>query len=192
MAKGLYHYIGEAWKNSDRETRASRLIEWRAGDSITKVDKPLRLDRARALGYKAKNGFMVLRVRLIRGGRRRKRTGVKGRKAGRKQTIRKILKMNYQWVAEMRAARAYPTLEVLSSYNIGKDGRHFYFDVIMVDPTKPEILNDPTMRWIANPKNRKRAERGITSAGKKSRGLRNKSHDIKVRPSMRAWRRRGK
>jgi len=31
---------------------------------FVKVEKPLRLDRARALGYKAKRGFVILRVRL--------------------------------------------------------------------------------------------------------------------------------
>ncbi len=192
MAGGFYHYVGEAWKKPSREMMASRLIEWRAGNSITKIEGPLRLDRARMLGYKAKRGFIVLRVSVIRGGRRRKRAGVKGRKPGRKQSIRKILKMNYRWVAEIRAARRYPSLEVLNSYNIGKDGRHYYSEVIMVDPNSPEIKSDRTINWICSPKNRKRAERGLTSAAKKSRGLRNKSKDIKVRPSMRAWNRRGK
>ena len=151
----------------------------------------MRLDRARALGYKAKRGIFVVRVRLLRGGRRRQRAGVKGRKT-RKQTVRKTLKMSYQWVAEIRAARRYPTLEVLNSYFVGKDGKNYYFEVIMVDPSKPEIKNDRTLAWIANPENRRRAERGLTSAAKKSRGHTSKSRNMKVRPSLRAWNRRGK
>ena len=98
--------------------------------------------------------------------------------------------MNYQWVAEIRAARHYRNLEVLNSYNIGKDGKYAFFEVIMVDPSKPEIINDPTINWIVNSK--KRAERGLTSAARKSRGLRNKSDNLKVRPSLRAWGRHGK
>ena len=191
MAKGMYHYLGERWKNPDRELLHSRLIEWRRGESIVKVDKPLRLDRARALGYKAKKGIVVVRVKLLRGGRRRKRQGVKGRKS-RKQSVRKILKMNYRWVAEIRAARKYKNLEVLNSYWIGKDGKYYFFEIIMVDPSRPEIKNDPVLKWIVSGANRKRAERGLTSAAKKSRGLRSKSHDMKVRPSLRAWDRRGK
>jgi large subunit ribosomal protein L15e len=191
MANGLSHYLREAWKNPDNEVLRKRMIEWRASDSVVKVDKPLRLDRARALGYKAKKGITVFRVRVIRGGRRRKRMGVKGRKS-RKQTIRKTLKMNYQWVAEIRIARKYPSLEVLNSYPIGKDGKHAFFEVIMVDPSKPEIKSDRTLKWIANGKNSKRAERGLTSAAKKSRGLRSKSPEMKVRPSLRAWHRQGK
>ncbi len=191
MAQGMYHHLREAWKKPDEATARQRSIEWRASNAVTKVEKPLRLDRARALGYKAKKGFVVYRVRLMRGGRKRTRLGVKGRKS-RKQTNRLTLKMSYQWVAEIRAAKKHRNLEVLNSYNIGKDGKYYYFEVIMVDPSKPEIKSDRTMKWITQPGNRKRTERGLTSAGKKSRGLRSKSPNQKVRPSGRAWNRKGK
>lgn len=185
------YYLRQAWKKPSKEMTRDRLIEWRASNAIVKVEKPLRLDRARALGYKAKRGFIILRVRLNRGGRKRERAGVKGRKT-RKQTNRKTLKMNYQWVAEIRAARKYPSLEVLNSYNIGKDGKHYFYEVIMVDTSKPEIKKDRTTKWITKGANKKRAERGLTSAAKKSRGLRSKSPKMKVRPSLRAWGRKGK
>ncbi len=191
MVKGMYHHIRQAWKKPERKLSHEQLIKWRASEAVEKVDKPLRLDRARTLGYKAKKGIFVLRVRLIRGGRRRIRKGVKGRKS-RKQTIRKMLKMNYRWVAEIRAARKYPNMEVLNSYWIGKDGKYYFFEIIMVDPTKPEIINDPVFNWITKKANSKRAERGLTSAAKKSRGLRTKSHNLKVRPSLRSWNRQGK
>jgi len=191
MAQGMYSHLREAWKKPTSEMLYGRMIQWRAGNSIEKVEKPLRLDRARSLGYKAKKGIIVFRVRIKRGGRRRIRAGVKGRKS-RKQTIRKTLKMNYQWVAEIRAARKYKNLEVLNSYWVGKDGKYYYFEVIMIDPSKPEIKNDSTLKWIAEKRNKKRAERGITSAARKSRGLRSRSRNMKVRPSLRSWNRKGK
>ena len=191
MTHGMYHYLSQAWKKPDEKVLRERMIQWRSENAVEKVEKPLRLDRARALGYKAKKGFIILRVRVQRGGRRRQREGVKGRKST-KTTIRKTLKMNYQWVAEIRAARKYPTLEVLNSYNVGKDGLHYFFEVIMVDPSKPEIKSDRTTSWISSEKNRKRAERGLTSAAKKSRGLRSMSPNMKVRPSLRSWNRQGK
>lgn len=191
MTQGMYHYLRQAWKKPDEKVLRERMIEWRASDSAVVVDKPLRLDRARSLGYKAKKGFIILRVRVKRGGRTRKRTEVKGRKT-RKQTNRKTLKMNYQWVAEIRAARKYPSLEVLNSYQIGKDGKSYFYEVILVDPSKPEIKSDRTIKWISSEKNRKRAERGLTSAAKKSRGLRSKSPKRKTRPSLRANNRQGK
>ncbi len=190
MAKGMYAYLREAWKKPSREMLQERLIAWRAGQSVEKVEKPLRVDRARALGYKAKKGIVVVRVRVKRGGRRRT-TKRKGRRSKR-QTIRKTLKMSYQWVAEIRAEMKYKNLEVLNSYWVGKDGKHYYFEVIMIDPSRPEIKNDRTLKWITMPENRGRAQRGLTSAGRRSRGLRSRSHNMKVRPSLRAWSRKGK
>lgn len=190
MAKGMYHYLGKAWKKPSREMLQTRLIAWRSGEAAAVVDKPLRIDKARMLGYKAKNGFVVVRIRVKRGGRQRPRHK-HGRKS-RKQHVRKILKMNYQWVAEIRAESKYPNLEVLNSYQIGKDGKYYFYEVIMIDPAKQEIKNDSTLNWIANPENHNRARRGLTSSARKSRGLRSKSPNMKVRPSQRAWGRKGK
>ena len=193
MVQGLYHKLRQIWKKPSKEMLRDRLIEWRKSNAVVKVDKPLRLDRARALGYKAKKGVIVVRVRVRRGGRKRSMKK-KGRKT-RKTTIRKTLKMSYQWVSEIRAARKYPSLEVLNSYNIGRDGKHYFSEVILIDPSKKEIKNDRVLKWISSDKNRKRAERGLTSAAKKSRGLQGKSGKSpkkKVRPSLRSWNRRGK
>ena len=182
--KGFYSHIKEAWKTPDAKTLRERMIEWRASEAIVKVEKPLRLDRARNLGYKAKKGIMVVRVRLVRGGHKRSKPNAARR--SKRQTIRKTLKMSYQWIAETRAARKYRNLEVLNSYKIGKDGKFYFYEVILVDPQRPEIKNDKTMVWISKPGNRGRVFRGLTSAGKKSRGLLSKSHNLKVRPSLSA------
>ena len=190
MVKGVYQYIREAWKKPDKETLRKRMIDWRASESVMKVDKPLRLDKARTLGYKAKKGFVVVRIRIKRGGRKKPRP----RKARRSKRMisRLTLKMNYRWVAEQRVAKKYRNLEVLNSYEIGKDGMHYFYEVILIDPSRPEIKNDKVFKWITKPQNQGRAFRGLTSAAKKSRGLRTKSRNLKVRPSMRAWSRQGK
>ncbi len=190
MAHGMYYYIKQAWKNTTDKESSQKMIKYREENSIVKLEKPSRLDRARELGYKAKKGFVVVRVRLIRGGRKRPKPN-KARKS-RKQTNRKILKMNYKWVAEQRAQNKYRNLEVLNSYFIAKDGKYYFFEVILVDPARPEIKNDRTINWICKPENTKRALRGLTSAARKSRGLRSKSRNLKVRPSLRAWNRQGK
>ena len=91
MARGMYHYLREAWKEPEKVALHDRMIKWRASGAVVEVEKPLRLDRARALGYKAKKGFFVVGVRLLRGGRKRPRH-THGRKS-RKQHERKILKM---------------------------------------------------------------------------------------------------
>jgi large subunit ribosomal protein L15e len=186
MVKSAYSFI----KQAIRQKLKKRLIDWRKSNAIVKIEKPTDIGRARKLGYKDKKGFVVVRVRLKRGGRKKPRRR-KGRRSKR-QTIRKTLKMNYQWVAEQRAARKFTNLEVLNSYKIGKDGQNYFFEVIMVDPNRPEIKSDKTINWICKPENRGRVFRGITSAGKKSRGLRKKGKKLKVRPSIRARERRGK
>ena len=186
----MYYYIGKAWKSPDAKTLRERMIEWRKSDSLIKVEKPLRLDKARAMGYKDKKGFVIIRARVKRGGHKRTRPN-KGRRSKR-MTIKKTLKMSYQWIAEQRVARKYTNLEVLNSYKIGRDGIFYFFEVICVDPSKSEIQSDKTINWITNPINRKRAFRGLTSAGKKSRGLRSKSRQLKIRPPTRARGRLGK
>lgn len=190
MAHGMYYYIKQAWKKPDAKTLRERMTGWRASEVFTKVDKPLRLDKARALGYKDKKGFVVIRIRIPRGGHKKERPN-KGRRSKR-MTSRLTLKMNYKWVAEQRVERKYTNLVVLNSYPIGKDGVNYFFEVICVDPAKPEIANDRTMKWILEKQNQKRSMRGLTSAGKKSRGLRNKSPTNKARPSVNAGKGRGK
>jgi len=191
--KGFYHYIKQSWKkpseNFTEEIR-KKMIAWRAGRRITKLDKPSRLDKARQLGYKAKKGIIVFRVVLNRGGRQKERPRTKRR--SKRLVARKVLKMNYQWVAEQRVQHAHPNLEILNSYPLGKDGTHAFFEVIAVDVSKPEIQNDNSLNWICRKENRNRALRGLTSAAKKSRGLLHKGRNLKVRPSLRAWKRHGK
>jgi len=190
MTKGLYQHLREAWKKPDPKALREKMVEWRKEETVTKIEKPTRLDRARSLGYKAKKGYVMVRVRILRGGRKRKKPN-KGRKLKR-QTNRKTLKMSYKWVAEQRAQKKFHNLEVLNSYNIGKDGRHYFYEVIMVDYSKPEIKKDPKINWITKKTNQKRVYRGLTSAGKKSRGLSKKTRELKVRPSIRARGRKGK
>ena len=171
MVKGISHYLREAWKKPDKETLRKRMVEWRSTESIVRVEKPLRLDRARALGYKAKKGIIVVRVRVIRGGHRKPRPN-KGRRSKR-LTPRLTLMMNYKGIAEQRASRKYDNMEVLNSYQIGKDGMHFFYEVILVDRNSPEIKSDKQLSFITKPNAQGRAMRGLTYAGIKARGLRN-------------------
>ncbi len=166
---GLTKYLRQAWKKPDKETLRKRMINWRAGESIVKVEKPLRLDKAHSLGYKSKKGIIVVRVRVIRGGHKRTRPK-KGRRSKR-MSIRKKLKMNYREIAEQRAARKYTNMEVLNSYWIGKDGTHFFYEVILVDRSQPEIKSDKELSFITKSP-RGRAFKGITSSAHKARGLR--------------------
>ncbi|MGQ9507151.1 MAG: 50S ribosomal protein L15e [Candidatus Bathycorpusculaceae bacterium] len=187
-----YKYIAEAWAKPEKsfvdELLRQRLIEWRRQPVITRIEKPTRLDRARKLGYKAKQGFIIVRVRVRRGGLRKKRP-----KAGRRPKRMGVKKFkpakSMRLIAEEKAARKFPNLEVLNSYWVGEDGRSKWFEVIMVDPHHPAIAADKDVNWISQKQHHGRVFRGLTSAGKKVRGLRRKGRGAeKLRPSKKAGR----
>ncbi|MEM0324555.1 MAG: 50S ribosomal protein L15e [Candidatus Aenigmatarchaeota archaeon] len=171
----LYKALREAWKNKElrKELFKERLKKWRKEPSVVRIDKPTRLDRARALGYKAKQGFVIVRVRVKKGGRSRRAYlwifGKKPSSAGiRHFTPRKSLR----WIAEEKAQRKFPNLEVLNSYYVAEDGMYKWYEVIMVDKYHPVIKSDKNINWICEKQHRRRVFRGLTSAGKKARGLR--------------------
>ena len=187
-----YKYIAEAWKKPEEsfvdELMRRRLIEWRRQPAIIRVEKPTRLDRARKLGYKAKQGFIIVRVRVRRGGLRKKRPRA-GRRPKRMGVKKYKPAKSLRLIAEERAARKFPNLEVLNSYWVGEDGRFKWFEIIMVDKNHPVIKADKDINWICQKQHKGRVFRGLTSAGKKVRGLRRKGRGAeKVRPSRKAAR----
>lgn len=166
----MYQFIRETWQKV-KELTKERAVKWAREPVIVRVDRPTRIDRARALGYKAKQGYVVVRVRVKKGTRKREKPSG-GRKPSKAGLTKIKSKVSLQRVAEMRAARRYKNLEVLNSYYVGESGKYKWYEVILVDPHHPVIKNDPKINWVCRPANRGRAFRGLTSAGKKARGLR--------------------
>lgn len=191
---GLYKYLAKLHRerpDSYRQLVRTRLIDWRKETTPLRIEYPTNLLAARRLGYKSKHGFILVRVRLPRGQKQRP-TIKKGRRSAHMRQ-RLVLAKNYQWLAEERAVKNYPNMEVLNSYNVGKDGLHYWFEVILVDPMHPEIKADKNISWIISNKHTGRVYRGLTSAGRKARGLtgKGKGHE-KIRPSLNANQNRGK
>jgi large subunit ribosomal protein L15e len=59
----------------------------------------------------------------------------------------------------------------------------------MLDPSHPVIQGDPDFRWVTDVVHRGRVHRGLTSAGRRARGLLGKGKGAeKARPSVRARR----
>jgi len=169
-----YKYVAEAWNKPEdsfvKDLMKQRVIEWRREPAVLRVDRPLRLDRARRLGYKAKQGYVIVRVRVRRGGWRRQRP-----RAGRRQKRMGVTKLklakSLMLIAEERAARRFPNLEVLNSYWVWQDGLNKWYEVILVDPNHPVIKSDRSISWISRKAQHGRVFRGLTSAGKEVRGL---------------------
>jgi len=144
----LYREIGETWqkvfkdKSGDILTRA---IELRRGPTMTRVERPSRLDRARMLGYKAKEGVVVVRIRVKAGGMRRKRP-TSGRRPKHMGVLRMKSDEPVQKVAERRVKERHPNLELLGSYQLWVDGKHRWYECILVDPLHPAIKKDYNYR----------------------------------------------
>ena len=195
MVKSMYDHVGNHWKKHDfsyKSPQQQRLVEWRKEENFKRVDKPLRVDRARSLGYKAKPGYVISRARVRRGSLR-KPTIKGGRKAAAKGIKKITAGKSIQRIAEERTAKRFPNLEVLNSYWVGDDGKNYFYEVILVDPVHPSIMKDPKINWITDTSHKRRVLRGRTSAGQKGRGLRHKGKGAeKIRPSIRANQNRGK
>lgn len=170
---GMYKYIKKLWAKPRQMTK-QYLVELRQEPSTLRLEKPSRLDRARELGYKAKQGFVVVRQRVIRGGHTRPQLNTKGGRRPKHNGHRLVLDKNYQLICEERAAKKFHNCEVLNSYFIAKDGKYYWYEVILVDKEHPVIKSDKDINWICSKKHSKRVLRGLTSAGRKMRGLRKK------------------
>lgn len=153
-----------------KDLMRERLTQWREQHAITRVEKPLRLSRARTLGYKAKQGFIVARVRVRRGGRRKPRPSSARRQrhiGSKRYTPHKSMLL----IAQERAAKKFPNLQILNGYWVGEDGQNKWYEIILVDPGSPTIAGDKNLTWITHPTQKGRVFRGLTSPGKRMRGL---------------------
>ena len=148
----MYSHIAETWK-SMLKTRSqelkSKAYQWRREPTINRIEHPSRLDRARALGYKAKQGVIVIRIRVGRGGMRKQRP-VSGRRPKHIGVVHIKQKISMKRVAERRVNEKYVNLKVMGSYLVYQDGMYSWFEVILVDPSHPSIIKDKEMRSRIN------------------------------------------
>lgn len=166
----MYDYIKEEWKSPKEEMPGKwreRLTKWRKENAVKRIDKPTRLDRARNLGYKSKQGFVMIRARVSKGTRKKERP--KGGRRSKRSGSKYMREKSKKRIAEERTSKKFPNLRVLNSYWTGEDGEYKWFEVILVDPEHPAIKNDSDINWICQPSEKDRALRGKTSAGKKAR-----------------------
>jgi len=148
----MYRHIGEAWQRMLRENSdilKERATAWRRGPTIVRLEKPSRLDRARRLGYRDKQGFVVVRVKVGRGGMRRKRP-VSGRRPKHIGVLKMKADVSMRETAERRVSEKFPNLKVLNSYFLFKDGKYAWYEVILVDPHHPAILSDKSLAKVVS------------------------------------------
>ena len=132
------------WNENSPDIR-DRVVGWRKQNAITRIDKPSRLQRARRLGYKAKQGIIVVRMRVGTGGMRKQRPRG-GRRPKHLGVTRIKADDSMKTVANRRVLERYPNMKLLGSYFIYKDGMHYWFETILADPQHPRIAKDKELR----------------------------------------------
>ena len=183
---GYLKYLKQLWKKPDvnaKEIKKQRLVAYRREPVTLRILKPTRPDRARALGYKAKQGFIIVRQKVGRGGHSRPHDQRGRRPKHNRRNL--VLGKSYQQICEERANRKFTNCEVLNSYYVDKDGQSIWYEVILIDRKHPQILANDTLKNLVKKKGR--TYRGLTSAGRKARILDLKGKGTeKLRPSKSA------
>lgn len=167
---GMYGQMKQSFQSEYKQRSdiyKERTVQWNSEPSVNRIEKPTNIARARELGYKAKPGVVVVRVKIVKGKRKRDNWGGgrKPSKSGRFFSMQKSL----QSIAEERAARKFANTEVLNSYFAGGTGQSKFFEVILLDRSNPSITKDKVYSTIIG--QRGRAFRALTASGKTHRGL---------------------
>lgn len=138
-----YSYMEESWQNPTAEMKdwlRRSAITWRREPVVKRVTRPTKLVTARRLGYKAKPGIIVVRIRIRRGGARKPRP-VSGRRQKAMGINKFTRSLGIQEIAERRAARRYPNMTIQNSYHLFSDGTSHWYEVILVDRSRGELYH---------------------------------------------------
>jgi len=173
---GAYKYLEELWKKKQSDVLRFllriRCWEYRQLPAIHRASRPSRPDKARRLGYKAKQGYVMYRVRVRRGGRKRpQKKGICFGKPGQAGINHLKFARSLRSTAEERVGKRCGNLRVLNSYWINSDSTYKYFEIILVDPAHKAIRRDPRINWITAPTHKHRELRGTTATGRSGRGI---------------------
>ena len=132
------------WKDNSTVLREKAIL-WRRQNAITRIDKPSRITRAKRLGYKAKQGIIVVRMRVGAGGMRKQRPRG-GRRPKHLGVTRIKADVSMKQVAERRVLERYPNMRLIGSYFLYNDSIHYWFEIILADPSHPRIAKDKELR----------------------------------------------
>ena len=132
------------WKDNSAELREKAIL-WRKQNAMIRIAKPSRISRARRLGYKAKQGIVVVRMRVGTGGMRKQRPRG-GRRPKHLGVTRIKAAVSMKQVAERRVLERYRNMKLLGSYFLYKDGMYYWFEVILADPSHKRISKDKEIR----------------------------------------------
>uniref|UniRef100_A0A0E0HPK5 Ribosomal protein L15 n=1 Tax=Oryza nivara TaxID=4536 RepID=A0A0E0HPK5_ORYNI len=178
---GAYRCVSELWrrKQSDVMTFVQRVRCWDHRRQPA-IGRPTRPDKARRLGDKAKQGYVVLPCPSRRGGRKRPvPKGIVYSKPKHQGITQLKFQRNKRSVAEELLGASW-----VHSGCSTPTGTPPNFEIILVDVAHSAIRDDLRINWLCKPVHKHGELHGLTSAGNKYRGLRGKGHTHhKARPS---------
>lgn len=130
---GSFKYIQESERKlfKDKSRKKELLLTVGKEPRIMRLGHPTRLTRAKMLGYKAKQGYIVARVRVSKGSFRRPRP-VHARRPS-KTGLYFNLALSKAKIAESRARNVFRNVDVLGSYPVVESGQYKWFEVVMRD-----------------------------------------------------------
>ena len=172
---GLVKYVAQTfqkeWKGiSDdnhnyKSLMQKRTIEYRKEKlSVVKLERPTNLAGARQVGYKAKKGIIVARVRVRKGSGTYSRPKSK-RRPKRQGQAKLTRRKSTRAMAEEKASKKFENMEAIGSYKIAEDGKSHYYEIVLVDRDSKVIAKDKELKFLKVGQ-KGRAERGKTIAGK--------------------------
>lgn len=144
----MYRQISKSWRSlvkTNSPDIKKRAILWRRGRTVVRLERPTRLDRARSIGYKAKQGYAVIRIKITRGGMRQKRP-TSGRRPKHMGTLKIKGHFSSQDTAERRVLEKYPNTTLVGSYPVYQDGRFIWYEVIVADVHHPVLAGSFDVR----------------------------------------------
>ncbi|MES1905760.1 MAG: 60S ribosomal protein L15 [Paramarteilia canceri] len=164
------------WRNKQSEAvrylQRLRTFELRQRENVHRVTKPSVPARAKSLGYKSKQGYVIYSIGVAKGtSKRDEKHGIIYGKIATQGIKKRRKALSHQAIAEQRIGRQFKSLRILNSYWVAEDGLKKYYEVICVDPMHNAIRNDTKINWICEGVSKHREMRGLTSATKKARGL---------------------
>ncbi|MGC8516725.1 MAG: 50S ribosomal protein L15e [Candidatus Acidifodinimicrobium sp.] len=130
---GAFKFIKENERRvyTDNDRRRELLMELSGAPAFYRVEKPTRLAKAKSLGYRAKQGYIIVRARVGKGGSRRPRPNHarKPSKAG----VSFNFDVSSKKIAEGRVNRIFSNMDILGSYFLVDNGQYKWYEVILKD-----------------------------------------------------------
>ncbi|MCW1291936.1 MAG: 50S ribosomal protein L15 [Candidatus Rehaiarchaeum fermentans] len=130
---GYSKYLAKNERNVflNPERKKQLLLELSEKPEIYRIERPTRLFRAHALGYKAKQGYFVVRARISKGLTRRERPNHARHPS--KTGLFFGYDISKKEILARRILNKYPNAIILGGYYLVENGQYKWYEFILKD-----------------------------------------------------------